>query len=180
MTKAMNMSHSARYLVLVLMLALGIATGCIRDSDEEFGGRGEYLSIGAYQPQLVDKVVYTTIQGQNYVITPQQEGTTIAAVRTRAVNLKSTQVILSVDEDAALLTTADGAGYRPINPAVQAVETSEQPPKDNPYGSHIWGQFQLIQNFEIAGWFFFEVPEDSEFLAFAWDDVELVRVLYPP
>ena len=59
----MNMSLSTRYIALVLILALGIATGCIRNSDKEFGGRGEYLSIGAYHPQLVDKVIYT-IQAQ--------------------------------------------------------------------------------------------------------------------
>ena len=162
----------------MLILALGIATGCIRNPDREFGGRGEYLSIGAYQPQLLDKVVYT-VQGQNYVIAPQQEGTVIAAVRTRAVNRNSTQVTLSIDENAAVLTTTGGDEFKAFEPDGRAVKTSDPAPEDNPYGSHIWGQFQLIQNFEIAGWFFFDVPEGSEFDSFSWDDVEFVRVIYP-
>jgi len=173
----MKMSLFTKCFVLVLILALGIATGCIRNPDKEFGSRGQYLSIGAYRPQVLDQVVYT-LQGQNYVITPQQEGTVIAVVRARAVNRNSTQVTLSVDEDAAALTTVGGAAFKPFEAAARAVETSEPGPKDNPYGSHIWGQFQLIQNFEIAGWFFFEVPEKSKFFSFSWDDVEFIRVLY--
>ena len=173
----MNMSLSARCFALVLVLALGTTIGCIRNPDKEFGARGQYLSIGAYLPQMLDQVVYT-IQGQNYIITPQQDGTVIAAVRARAVNRESTQVTLSVDEDAAMLRTVSGANFKPFEAAARAVETSEPGPKDNPYGSHIWGQFQLIQNFEIAGWFFFEVPEKSKFFSFSWDDVEFIRVLY--
>ena len=162
----------------MFILALGIAAGCIRNTPEEFGAKGEYISVGAYQPQLLDKIVYNNL-GQNYVITPLQEGTIIAAVKARIVNLKSTQVILIADEDAALLTSAGGNESKPLNPGERAVETSEQAPKDNPYRSHIWGQFQIVQNFEIAGWLFFEVPEDSEFFSFSWDNVEFLRVLYP-
>ena len=162
----------------MLILAAGLATGCIRNSDKEYGGRGDYLSIGAYRPQLLDKVVYT-VQGQNYVITPREEGTSIAAVRARAVNRNSTQVTLSVDEDSAALTTSGGDEFKAFDPETRAVETTEPAPKDNPYGSHIWGPFQLIQNFEVAGWIFFEVPKDSEFASFSWDDVDFIRVIYP-
>jgi hypothetical protein len=174
----MKMSLSTRCLALVLILALGAATGCIRSPDKEFGGRGEYLAIGAHKPQMLDKVVYT-FQGQTYVITPQQEGTTIAAVKARAVNLKSSQVVLSVDENAVTLRTASGSEFKPFEPGIRAVKTSETPPKDNPYGAHIWGQLQLIKGYEVAGWFFFDVPEDAKFVDFVWEDVEFVRVFYP-
>ena len=162
----------------MLIIALGVVTGCIRSTDKEYGGKGEILSIGAYKPKLLDKVVYT-VGEQNYVITPQGEGSKIAAVRARAVNLKSAQVTLSVDENSATLSTIGGGQFKAFEPALRAVETSETAPKDNPYGSHIWGQFQLLRNFEIAGWFFFEVPEDIGFSSLAWDDVEFIRVTYP-
>lgn len=178
MTKMMKMSLSTRCFVLALILALGAATGCIRSPDKEYGGHGEILSIGAHKPKMLDRVVYT-FQEKNYVIAPQQEGNKIAAVKARAVNLKSTQVTLSIDENAATLNTADGSQFKPFESGVRAVETSETVPKDNPYGSRIWGQFQLIKGFEVSGWFFFEVPEGTKFSDFSWEDVESIRVPYP-
>jgi hypothetical protein len=174
----MNMSLSTGYFALALILAMGIAAGCIRSADTEYGNRGDYLSVGAHRPQLLDRVVYT-VQGQNYVITPKQEGTIIAAVRARVVNENSTQVTLSVDESAAVLTSTNGDSFTAFEPGSQATATTEQPPKDNPYGAHIWGQYQLIKDFEVAGWVFFEVPEDSEFITFSWDDVDFISVPYP-
>ena len=136
------------------------------------------LSVGAYKPKLLGKVVYT-VQGQNYIITPQEENFKIAAVRARAVNLTSTQVTLSVDENAVTLNAKDGAEFKPFEPGMRAVETAEEAPEDNVYGAHIWGPFQLFKGFEIAGWFFFEVPEGTEFADIVWDNVEFVRVPYP-
>ena len=120
MTKSMRISLCIRCLALVLILALGAATGCIRSPDREYGGRGEFLSVGVHKPKTLDKIVYT-YQGQNYIITPQQEGTTIAAVKARAVNLKSTQVTLSIDENAATLRTASGSEIKPFEPGLRAV-----------------------------------------------------------
>ena len=174
----MKMSLSIRCLALVLILSLGVVTGCIRSPDKEYGGKGEVLSVGAYKPRLLDRVVYT-VQDQNWVITSQEEGFKIAAVRARAVNLTSTQVNLSVDEDAATLNAEDGDEFKLFEPGTRAVETTEEAPEDNPYGAHLWGQFQLFRGFEIAGWLFFEVPKDSEFSDIIWDDVEFVRVPYP-
>lgn len=178
MTGVMKMSLSTRCLALALILALGAATGCIRSPDKEYGGHGEILSIGAHKPRILDRVVYT-FQEKNYVLVPQQEGNKIAAVKTRAVNVKSTQVTLSIDENAAALNTTDGKEFRPFEPGVRAVETSETAPKDNPYGSHLWGQFQLVKNYEVSGWFFFEVPKGTKFSDFTWEDVEPIKVPYP-
>ena len=161
----------------MLILALGIATGCIRSADKEYGGRGEFLAVGSHIPKKLERVVYT-FQGQNYVIASQQEGMTIAAVKARVVNLMSNQVTLSVDENAVTLRSPGGVAFKPFEPKVREVETSETAPKDNPYGAHIWGQYQLKKNFEVAGWFFFEVPEDAEFIDLLWEDVETVRVIY--
>ena len=174
----MKTSLSIRCLALVLILALGVVTGCIRSPDKEYGGKGEVLSVGAYKPKLLDKVVYA-IQGQNWIITPQEENFKIAAVRARAVNLTSTQVSLLVDENAITLNAKDGAEFKPFEPGMRAVETTDEAPEDNPYGAHIWGPFQLFKGFEIAGWLFFEVPEDTEFADMVWDNVEFVTVSYP-
>ena len=160
------------------LVALGTAVGCIRSSDKEFGGRGDFLSIGAYAPVRLDQVVYA-VRGQNFVLTPQEEGTVIAAVRARAVNLESTQITLSLDENAATLQDTESRAFKPFEPGSRAEKTSETPPKDNPYGAHLWGQIQLLKGLELPGWFFFEVPVDSVFATFVWEDVEYVAVRYP-
>ena len=175
----MKLSSSTPYLLLALVLALGAALGCIRTPDREFGGHGEVLSIGAHQPRLLDSVVYTWSDGLNYEIKPEAEGTKIAAVRARAVNQDSTQVTLSIDAGAATLTAKEGEAYAPFEPNSRHVETSAEAPEDNVYGPHLWGQFQLRRGFEVAGWFFFEVPDGEEFSDFAWSDVEFIRVPYP-
>ena len=175
----MKLSSSTPYLLLALVLALGAALGCIRTPDREFGGHGEVLSIGAHQPRLLDSVVYTWSDGLNYEITPEAEGTKIAAVRARAVNQDSTQVTLSIDARAATLNAKEGEAYAPFEPSSRHVETAAEAPEDNVYGPHLWGQFQLRRQFEVKGWFFFEVPDGEEFADFAWNDVEFIRVPYP-
>ena len=115
----------------------------------------------------------------NYEITPEADGAKIAAVKVRAVNLTSTQVTLSVDAAAAALNDRDGQAFRPFEPSSRHVETVAEAPTDNPYGAHMWGRFQLLKGFEVAGWFFFEVPDGIDFGDFAWEDVEFVRVPYP-
>ena len=174
----MKMSLTIQCLALALILALGVAAGCIRSPDREYGGKGEILSIGAHKPKLVDRVVYS-VQGQSYVITPMEEGAKIAALRARAVNVTSTQVTLSVDEAAVTLNGTEGQQFSPFDPKSRAEETTEETPEDNPYGAHVWGRFQLRKGFEVAGWLFFEVPAGTEFIDMAWDNVEFVRVPYP-
>ena len=170
---------STRCVALALILALGAALGCIRTPDREYGGHGDIISIGAHKPQLLDSVVYTWSDGQNYEITPAAEGASIAAVRVRAVNQTSTQVTLSIDPAAAALTGADGDVFRPFEPSTRHVETDADAPADNPYGAHFWGNYQLLRKFQVAGWFFFEVPDGTDFVDFGWEDVEFVRVPYP-
>ena len=124
-------------------------------------------------------MVYTWSDGFNYEITPEAEGNNIAAVNVRAVNQSSTQVTLSIDAGAASLIGIEGEEYRPFEPSSRHLETDADAPADNLYGSHLWGRFQLRKDFEISGWFFFEVPDGVEISDFGWDDVEFVRVPYP-
>ena len=118
---------------------------------------------------------------QNYVIAPQQEGNVIAAVRARVLNPESTQVTLSVDENAATLRDLNDTQYKLIDPSPGqgAVETQEEAPEENPYAARLWGEFQVVAGFEIPGWLFFETPEALDFSALVWEDVEFVRVRYP-
>ena len=114
---AMKLSSSTPYLLLALVLALGAVLGCIRTPDREYGGHGEVLSIGAHKPRLLDSVVYTWSDGLNYEVTPEADGSKIAAVRARAVNLDSTQVTLSIDAGAVTLTAKEGEAYAPFEPS---------------------------------------------------------------
>ena len=169
-----------RLLAVAALLTLVIAMGCIRSSERERGGKGEIIHVGAYEPVKLDRVVYT-LDGKNYVIAPQQEGNVIAAVRARVLNPESTQVTLSVDENAATLRDLNDTQYKLIDPSPGkgAVETQEEAPEENPYAARLWGEFQVVAGFEIPGWLFFETPETLDFSALVWEDVEFVRVRYP-
>ncbi len=49
----------AKLLVFAVLLAVVAAMGCLRgSSDREYGGRGEIIHVGAYEPVMLDKVVY--------------------------------------------------------------------------------------------------------------------------
>ena len=135
-----------------------------------------------------DSLQTVSIQGfidvglnQNYVIAPKVPGNVIAAVRTRVLNPESTQITLSVDEEAANLRDVNDIQYKMINPLPDegAVKTDEEAPEDNTYAARIWGEFQVVAGFEIPGWLYFEVPEALEFSALVWEDLEFVRVRYP-
>lgn len=140
-------------------------TGCVPDSLQNVSIQG-FVEAGL---------------NQNYVIAPKVPGNVIAAVRTRVLNPESTQITLSVDEEAANLRDVNDIQYKLINPlpGEGAVETDEDAPEDNPYAARIWGEFQVITGFEIPGWLYFEVPETLEFSSLVWEDLEFVRVRYP-
>ena len=174
----MKMSLTIQCLALALILALGVAAGCIRSPDREYGGKGEILSIAAHKPKLLDRVVYD-FQGQSYVITPMEEGAKIAALKARVVNFTSTQVTMFIDEASVTLNGTEGEQFSPFKPGTRAEKTTEEAPEDNTYGSHLWGRIQPRKGFHATGWFFFEVPAGTEFVDVAWDDVEFVRVPYP-
>ena len=76
-------------------------TGCVETPNREYGNKGDILDVGAYYPEMLDSVVFAT-NGKNYLISPQYDGQVIAAVKARAVNLRSTQVSLSIDENVCL------------------------------------------------------------------------------
>lgn len=173
----MKINSYINLLVLLLILSPALITACIRSVDKEYGGHGEILSIGAHKPKLLDKVVYS-VEGRNYVITPKEDGLKIAAVRVRAVNQTSAQVVMSVDENAINLISKDVAPLYPIVAHTRAVETIQKVPDSNPYGAHLWGTFKVAKGFEVAGWFFFDVDPGNEFTDVIWEDVEYIRVPY--
>ena len=173
-------ASSCNFLKIALMVGLVaiLTTGCIRDPDREYGGKGEFLSVGAHFPKKLNNIVYT-VGVQNYILEPLDTGNVIAAVKARVVNPESSQVILSIDERASILRDTKGVEFSPFEPGQRAVETTEAAYERNLFGTHLWGQHNLIMGFEVKGWFFFEVPDSTEFASFVWEDVESVSVHYP-
>ncbi|MBF8267391.1 MAG: hypothetical protein HW388_899 [Dehalococcoidia bacterium] len=168
-----------RWFALVLVLTLGAAAGCIRSGPEEVAARGDVLTIVVSEAKEMGEVVYT-VGEQSFAIAPLGEGMTLALVKVRVINPKSTRVTLTLDEEAVFLIGTGEEEFHPLNPGLRAVESSALAPKGNPYSSHLWGQIQVLQGYEVTGWFFFEVPVGSKFAAFAWEDVETIMVYYSP
>lgn len=173
----MKMSSTTRWVALILVLTLVAVAGCIRSGLKEFVARGDVLTIVVGEVKEMGEAVYT-VGEQSFAIAPREEGMTLALVQVRVINPTSSRVTLSLDEEAVFLVEAGGEELHPLNPGERAVETSVPTPKGNPYGSHLWGQIQILQGYEVTGWFFFEVPVGSKFTAFSWEDVETIMVYY--
>lgn len=171
------MPSFTRWFALTLVLTLMAVAGCIRSEPKEFVARGDILTIVVGKAKELGEIVYT-VGEQSFAIAPQKEGMTLALVQVRIINPTSTRVTLTLDEEAALLVETGGVEFHPLNPSERAVETSAPTSKGNPYASHLWGQIQVAQGYEVTGWFFFEVPVGSKFAAFLWEDVESIRVYY--
>ena len=73
---ALSYSLLIRIALLIGVVAILIA-GCIREPDNEYGGKGEFLAIGAHFPKVLNDIVYT-VGGQNYMIEPLGPGNVIA------------------------------------------------------------------------------------------------------
>ena len=176
----MKTSHTAIYLALILLLTLGAAAGCIRSTPKLFVSRGEILTIVISEIQSVDTVLYAKLaedseEVQTFAITPQQQGTTLALARARVVNQKSGLVNLTLDKESVLLETDEGI-FSPLYFAERSEPTTELITQDYPYAPLLWGNIDILKGFEVNGWFIFEVPEDSDFINFYWEDVESIRV----
>ena len=55
---ALSYSLLIRIALLIGVVAILIA-GCIREPDNEYGGKGEFLAIGAHFPKVLNDIVYT-------------------------------------------------------------------------------------------------------------------------
>jgi hypothetical protein len=176
----MKTSRIAIYLALILVLTVGGVAGCIRSEPEIFVSRGEILIIVISKIQVVDKVFYAkpkedSEEVQTFVITPQEEGTTLALAQARVVNQKSTRVTLTLDKEAVLLEIGSEI-FNPLYFAEHSEPTTELIPEEYSYTPLLWGNVHIKKGFEVTGWFIFEVPVDSDFTNFYWEDVESIRV----
>ena len=171
----MKTSPIARCFALLLVLAVVGAAGCIRSEPKPFVARGGILTLVVSEIQEVDRVLYFE-DGQTFAITPQEEGTTLALAQVRVINKKSSRVSLTLDEEAILLLEANGENFKPLNYSENSEPTTELMPEKYPYAPFLWGNTDILQGFEVTGWFIFEVPVGSKFTTFFWEDVESIRV----
>ena len=109
-------------------------------------------------------------------------------VRNRQANV----VYLTVDKESIWLRDDVFTDYLPFDPFVDGELTDDSGPDEDTFKPFFWGDGSEAAPMvalpascgpdcylELTGWLFFEVPEDSEFFSFSWDNVEFLRVLYP-
>ncbi len=164
---------------------MGVSTGCIRSPEKIYAGRGEILTIAVTSPEEVERVYYAekglppfVVTPQPFVVSPREQGATLVVVKARVINQKSNKVTLSLDSESAQLQDSDGRFFPALNYTEMSAPATGGPPDKYPHTPFLWGLVELGQGFEVTGWFIFEVPVNTEFMDFLWDDVESIRVPY--
>lgn len=166
--------RKAGFLVLVtVMLTLLLVAACSDDFDGvTLAGRG--LTMNISDVQQVDVLNYRDTDGLYYSVGPPANGHELVAARVTIWNTRSGRLSLFVDEKSALLESIGREKAFPINPYEQRQPLSSDPADTGRFTPFLWGPSDLPQDFNITGWMVFEVPEDTKFEVFEWEQVDFL------
>ena len=173
----MNITYIySKYIIVLTVFLILFSGGCFRN-ETIYSHKGDILQIVASAVEEVESVLYSD-GGKTYEIKPSEDGLVLAMVNTRIINQRSTQISLSVDNEAAKLTMKDGPEVYSFGYMDRGVEVDLVIPDDYSYGPFVWGAIAIPLGYEVSGWMIFEVPKESDYLAFIWEDADFVRIMY--
>lgn len=165
------------FLVLAAtMLTLLVVAACSDDADGFDGvtlaGRG--LTMNVSDVQQVDTLTYQDTDGLYYSVGPAAPGHELVAARVTIWNTRSGRLSLFVDDKSALLESDDRERAFAINPYEQRQLLTSEPATLGRFTPFLWGPSDLPQDFNIAGWMIFEVPEDINIRVLEWEQVDFL------
>jgi hypothetical protein len=146
---------------------------------------GRTLWVRSERPKLQPYLSYNAEDTEGiprtWLIVPEGEGTAIAWIDITLINQTSGSVNLSIDSDAAELTTEDGIIFTPINVFERVrwpAEGAEVDPRMDTLLLPLWGSRVLDTNQQIEGFLAFEVPSGSKFKALRWAATDVANIRY--
>ena len=146
---------------------------------------GRTLYVRSERPKLQPYLSYDAIDNEGtprtWLIVPEGTGTAIAWVDVTLTNATSGAVNLSIDTDAAELTTEDGIIFTPIDVFERVLwpaEGAEVDPRMDTLLLPLWGSRVLQSNEQIQGFVAFEVPAGSKFKSLRWVATDVVNIRY--
>jgi hypothetical protein len=172
----MKQRRTGCLILITAMLTLLVVAACSDDSDGFDGitlaGRG--LTMNVSDVQQSDQLNYQDADGLYYSVGPAAAGYELVAARVTIWNTRSGRLSLFVDEESALLESAEGERAFPINPYEQRQPLSTAPAGLGRFTPFLWGPSDLPQNFNITGWMIFEVPEEMDIKVLEWEQVDFL------
>ena len=166
----------SKHIMALMAILILLSSGCFRN-ETLYSNKGDILQIVASTVEELESVLYSD-GGKTYEIKPSEEGLVLAMVNTRIINQMSTQISLSVDNDAAKLTMKEGPEVYALEYMDRGMEVNVEIPDDYSYRPFVWGEVAIPLGYEVSGWMMFEVPVGSDYLTFIWEDTDFVRIMY--
>ena len=146
---------------------------------------GRTLWVRSERPKLQPYLSYNADDTEGiprtWLIVPEGTGTAIAWIDITLINQTSGSVNLSIDSDAAELTTEDGIIFTPIDVFERIrwpAEGAEVDPRMDTLLLPLWGSRVLESNHQIEGFLAFEVPAGSKFKALRWAATDVANIPY--
>lgn len=158
---------------LFSLVAVLLSVACSSEPDI-VAVRGRSIEIHAERPVVLEKVSYSTGNGEHRVLRPRASNRQLAAVLVTVVNRTSTVMPLLVDPEAARLGDRRGERIVALDPFERYGTVDVADAKEDKYAPLLWGDIPLDRNFQVQGWLIFDVPKGLTLGTLWWDEVDEV------
>jgi len=162
-------------LIIGLLIGVGVSVACGGSDDSMGWTSGRFLWLYIPGAEKTDQVKYV-YKEESRVLKPKEAGNILAAVNITVLNNKSNRVLLSMAENSVFISDMSGDRYPIIDPFEGAELTTEISASDeNVYSPFLWGNVELLKEFQIQGWLIFEVPFNFVPGVIIWEETESIR-----
>ncbi len=164
-----------RYLALVTALAAILTAACGEEQLTSVTLAGRGLTMNVAELQEVDGLIYQDTDGDYFNVGPVQPGHHFVVARVTIWNNRSGLLSLNINEETGTLEGTEREKALPVNPYERRVKLAAPPAALSPHLPFLWGPSALPQDFNIAGWMVFEVPDGAEIVQLRWEQVDSLR-----
>lgn len=162
------------WLLLILGLLL-VQMGCYREVDRGVSAYGTSLTIVISGIQEVEEVAYSA-GDQHYVLKPKNPLNRFIVANVVVANNRSARTSMYVDETAAYFSDDKRNDFLLVDPYIYRENVISASEFENRYVPFLWGNIELLENYQIEGWMVFESPPDPELTSFYWEQADPIRV----
>jgi hypothetical protein len=174
-----NCSISSKTLLIVTIISLvflGFGNlSCVSDVDPGQWASGRIMRMNVKKVERLPSISYQD-KGSTYIVQPSDSQLELVLVHITLVNHRSATVSMFVDDKSAELTGTGGKAYKPIDPFIQRVASSDLNDLPLNVSPFIWGVSEFPKDFKINGWLIFEIPKGAPLRGFRWEQVDVLSV----
>lgn len=164
-------------LVLGMGLLLAIWTSACGSPSASQWFAGNTLTMRVLDRKTVAEVRY--VDGDtHYVIRPSNTNGTLMVFQMEVRNQGSNRVVLGLTKDAVKLRDDQFQEYQPLDPLVERGEVAVEGPREGQFTPFLWGDQELPKDYQVTGWFVFEVPRGAKAREIVWNAADIVYVKF--